>query len=385
MTAAPNKLTELRKQLSALDSQILNLFSQRISLIDSVAALKAVAKELPVYIPQREEQQLNEAGAALPPELKSYAQALTRTLLRLARERQYDLLLDKAVDWELGRFLDLAPDAGPPVRTVAFPGTNQSYAHQGATRLFPGAAFAPLCSPEAACRQVADGNVDAAVLPLENSTAGVVAGTYSLLEKHRLFILASAQLDIRHALMALPGTQLADIRKVISHPQALRQCSLLIEGMGWETQEAGNTAYAARIVDKQKDPSLAALASPEAAAATGLTILLPQASNTDCNQTRFIAVGREFTLPANAQRVSVLLKTVNEAGALAKVLNIFADLDLDLAKIQSTPLPKQPWHYSFYLDFYAAPPCRAARRALYQLEKEALSVRLLGWYPQDPV
>lgn len=379
-----SELARLREEIAGVDAQLLTQFSKRMSLIDQVAPHKSLGKESPVHVPQRESELIATAGQTAAPGLEEPAQVLMNTLLRLSRERQYQLLLEGKKDWNLGKILDQAEKEGNEVRTVAFPGTAQSYSGQAATKIYPAAVPVPVGSLAAACSQVMAGNVDAAVIPLENSTAGTVEEAYSLLEKQQLFITACTELEIRHALMAIPGTELARIKKIISHPQALNQCSLLVSGMGWETRGSGNTAFAARAVKEQNDPSLAALASPEAAAAEGLTILLPQACNTEFNQTRFVAVGKRFTVSDGAQRVSLLLKTANEAGALAKVLSIFSDLNLDLAKIQSRPIPNQPWHYNFYLDFYASPSNQDARRALCQLACETLAIRLLGWYPLCP-
>lgn len=377
-------LAKLREEISAIDAQLLGQFSKRMWLIDQVTTHKSLGKENSVHVPQREAKMVEEAPLSATPGLEGPSQILMNTLLRLSRERQYQLLLAKSNGWSLGKTLDQAEKERTEIRTVAFPGTTQSYSGQGATKIYPHAVPVPVGSLAAACSQVVAGNVDAAVIPLENSTAGTVEEAYSLLEKQQLFIIACTEMEIHHALMAIPGTQLPQIKKVISHPQALNQCSLLIAGMGWETMGSGNTAFAARTVKEERDPSLAALASPEAAAAEGLSILLPQASNSKFNQTRFIAVGKKLIVSSDAQRVSLLIKTANEAGALAKILNVFADLNLDLAKIQSRPIPNQPWHYNFYLDFYASPSCQAARRALCQLDAETLATRLLGWYSLCP-
>ena len=269
-----------------------------------------------------------------------------------------------------------------PVSTVGVPGPKQSYSGQAAAQLYPHASLVSLADFTGACRQVVEGNVDVAVLPLENSTAGTVEKVYSLLEKHELSILASLDVQIHHSLLAIPGAKLANIRRVLSHPQALSQCSTIISGMGWETEEVANTALAARKIKEQGDPLQAALASPIAAATEGLSILLPQASNTLCNQTRFVALGRTFTIPANAERASILVQTTNETGALAHILNIFADLGVPLVKIQSWPIPHRPWDYSYFIDFLASPESLEAWRALYQIEQESVKMRFLGWYTQ---
>lgn len=375
-------INELRTELAKIDADLLAQFSKRMALAARVAAAKAQTKS-PILVPEREQQLLEQAATVAGPANAGYARAFTAALLRLSRQRQYELVWQQDSSWPLGQALDQAPRRPAPVKTAAFPGADQSYSGQAAQKLYPGAALVPVSNPTAACRQVVAGNVDVAVLPLENSTAGVVAETYSLLAKHALFIQTAVEIPIRHALLGSVGAELASIRTVVSHPQALAQCSLLIAGMGWETLAATNTAFAAQTVKERQDPTLAALASPGAAAALGLTVLLPQASNVEANQTRFVAVGPEFTLSPKASRVSLVVETAHAAGALGKIIDIFADLELNLGKIQSQPIAKRPWEYSFYIDFHARPDSGAARRALYQIDKEAASLRLLGWYSQE--
>jgi len=318
------ELEQLRNEIGAINCKMLAQFARRMAVVDKVAEYKANTQSaVAVFVPEQENKQIENArmqienaGACMPQGMGKYADALLRTLMRLSRERQYELVMQRDNNWALGKALSQAARtatmlAPPDVRTVAFPGTMQSHSGQAASLLYPDATLIPVRSFEGAACQVVDGNVDAAVLPLENSTAGTVEEVYALLEKHQLFIQASCDIQIRHALMAIPG----------------------------------------------------------------------QASNTECNQTRFIAVGRTLTLPFDAERVSLLIQAPNVAGTLASILNIFSDLGIDLAKVQSRPIPKRPWDYSFYIDFMASPDDSAAHRALYQIDKETTKMRLLGWYP----
>ncbi|MFO7581980.1 prephenate dehydratase domain-containing protein, partial [Guyparkeria sp.] len=145
-----------------------------------------------------------------------------------------------------------------------------------------------------ACDRVRDCSADAAVLPLENSTAGTVDDVYALLLKDQLYLWRSLSLPIRHHLLACPGSSIDAIRTVLSHPQALAQCSDFISSRGWAVREALNTAFAAGQVATSGDKSLAAIASLEAAQTSGLDVLRSDINNTHSNQTRFIVVGRDF-------------------------------------------------------------------------------------------
>lgn len=302
-------LNELRAALSNIDEEIVTQFIQRMVKIDVVAEYKGQTQGA-VFAPDQEGKVLEKIRSQMPLELQDYGDVLFKTLMRLSRERQYDLLLEQDQAWPLGKALKRAQGHILQVQTVVFPGTMESYSALAAKEMYPKASLVSVRSFASACRQVVDSHVDVAVLPLENSTASIVDETYFLLKKHALYIQACFDLEIRHALLGVDGTEY--------------------------------------------------------------------------NQTRFIAVSPKLTVSPQAERVSLIIQTANEAGALAAVLNIFADLGLNLTKIQSRPIPNRPWDYSYYLDFLAKPESRAASRALYQLEQETQSMRLLGWYHQVP-
>jgi chorismate mutase/prephenate dehydratase len=348
-----------------------------------IAAVKAKS-HASIYDADREQAVLSEAGRALSEDCRR-AESLMRTIMRLSRSTQYEQLLASGQDFELGRQIQAAPVAIPPLSRIAYQGTVGSYSSQACQILFPDAYESLRTLRTAtfaeACDRVHDGSADAAVLPLENSTAGSVDDVYDLLLKHRLFVWRSLDLPVNHYLLGLAGAQLDDIRTVVSHPQALAQCSEIIRQRGWIVQEAMNTAFAAEAVAAQTDRSIAAIASQPAAEAFGLEVLLPAINNAAGNQTRFIAIGRDLVITPDASRVSLILRVPHQSGALAQTLAVFADRNLNLTKIESRPDPESPWTYLFYLDFACGADDRAqALAALLQLTREMPMMRLLGWY-----
>jgi chorismate mutase / prephenate dehydratase len=206
---------------------------------------------------------------------------------------------------------------------------------------------------------------------------------YDLLLKHGLYIVRSATSSIRHCLAGLPGARAEDVRTVVSHPQALSQCAGAIRRMGWATRVSDNTAFAAAEVAAAKDPSFAAISSREAAAVHGLVVLVADVSDTDCNQTRFVAASPTLSIAPDADRVGLVFKTPHQSGSLAGALAVLADRGLNLAKILSRPVPERPWEYRFYADFQSPPRDPEAMLALYQLEQELPFLRFLGWYAED--
>lgn len=165
-----NELTRLRSQLSAIDEEIFDRFNTRMSLVDLVAEQKGYDHSK-VYVPQRQQELIERAGALVHRGLKPYAQVLMSTLMRLSRERQYGLLRKQDAAWLLGKTLAEAPRTRPSMAAVAFPGPRQSYSGLAAAQICPQATLVPLSSFAVVCRHVREGNVDGAVLPLEKGSS----------------------------------------------------------------------------------------------------------------------------------------------------------------------------------------------------------------------
>lgn len=374
-----DELNELRERISSIDDKLLELFKSRMQVARQIAKTKA-GTDKPVYDPTREDVLLEWAGSHCEGADSLRAQNLMRTLMRLSRGAQYDLLRVQDTKYELGRIIGNALHTPPYVRTAVYQGPLSSYSSQACRLLFPEAEISSARTFADACDLVSEGAADIAVLPLENSTAGTVDDVYDLLISHHLSIHCSLSMPISHCLMAKPGTRLEEIREVISHPQALAQCSEAISRYGWQISESLNTAYAAGHVAASSKIGLAAIASAEAAAEHGLQILLDNIANAPHNQTRFIAVGRQLLISPDADRLSLVLRLPHQSGALASMLALFADRGINLSKIQSRPDPFQPWAYLFYLDADCLAGSEQALSALYQLSREMPYIKLLGWY-----
>lgn len=372
-------LQGLREKISSIDDRMLELFRERMQVARSIAKTKA-GTDKPVYDSAREEELLTWAGSCCIGDDSLRAQNLMRTLMRLSRGAQYDLLRGFDESYELGRVLEGALREPPEVKTAVYQGPLSSYSSQACRLLFPEAEISSARTFADACDLVSDGAADIAVLPLENSTAGTVDDVYDLLIGHHLSIQTSLSLPISHCLMVKPGTRLEDIREVVSHPQALAQCSEAISRYGWQVVESLNTAYAAAHVAASEGADIAAIASSEAASENGLDVLLDNIANTTHNQTRFIAVGRQLLITPQADRLSLVLRLPHQSGALASMLALFADRGINLSKIQSRPDPNQPWSYLFYLDADCLAGSEQALSALYQLSREMPYIKLLGWY-----
>ncbi|NCB00478.1 MAG: hypothetical protein EOM70_14030, partial [Clostridia bacterium] len=311
------------------------------------------------------------------------AEKLLRSLMRLSRGVQYDLLLPHDRNFGLGEQIAAARSIVPPVSRIIHQGSAASYSGKACAILFPGQPVRSVQTFAEACLQVAGKEADVAVLPLENSTAGSVGDVYQLLQSHGLYIWRSYDLPVHHHLMAVPGATLDQIHTVISHPQALAQCSDFIRRQGWHTIESLNTAFAAAQIAQEGDPSRAAIASLDAARTSHLQVLADDISNSRENLTRFVVVGRELVITPDANRLSLVLKTPHASGSLAATLALFSDRNLNLSKIHSRANPVEPWSYLFDLDVDCPANDPQALATLYQLSREMSYLQLLGWYPAE--
>ena len=378
-----NRLAELRSAIEEIDRDLLDLFVRRMAVSREIADFKA-GNGSPVFDPQREEEVVRKALSHVSPTDAIRAETLLRSLMRLSRSAQYETLLARGLTFDLGSRIAAAPREMPVLHRIAYQGSPASYAAQAGQKLFPDITALAAPTWEDACRLVVSGEVDLAVLPLENTTAGTVDDVYDLLIKYNLWIWRSLSLPIQHCLLGLPGSKIEDIRGVVSHPQALSQCSDLIRARGWASQESQNTAFAATEVARLGDPGLAAIASESAAVGNHLSVLSREICNSHVNQTRFVAVGHSLIITPDADRISLALRLPHQSGSLAATLAVFGDRGLNLSKIESRPDLDNPWTYLFYLDFESSGERKPqALATLLQLSREMPMLRLLGWYHEE--
>ena len=269
---------------------------------------------------------------------------------------------------------------------IAYPGTAGSFSHGAAQEAFPGSACVGYATFPEAAQAVVDGQADYALLPVENSFAGAVLPTYSLLEKLPLHIVGETMKAVRHQLLGVPGATLADIRVIASHPQAIAQCDEFLQTLpGVQIVPSGNTAISAREVSQLGDRSRAAIASAEAAREYGLVPLAENIQTSATNTTRFFILSMS-AIPLDTPRKATVTFTVNnEVGALVRVLSSFAESGLNMSRIESRPMPETPFQYFFSADFEGEMDAAHLSRAMAAARPYTCQLRLLGVYPKAAV
>ncbi len=266
---------------------------------------------------------------------------------------------------------------------IAYPGTAGSFSHGAAQSVFAdGVCVAYETFPEAA-QAVVEGRADYALLPVENSFAGAVLPTYSLLERLPLHIVGETMKAVRHHLLGVPGAELADILHIASHPQAIAQCDEFLQTLpGVQIVPSANTAISAREVAAMGDKTRAAIASMEAAKEYGLVPLAENIQTSEYNTTRFFVLAMNPIPLDTPSKATVTFRVNNEVGALVKVLSSFAESGLNMSRIESRPLPETPFQYFFSADFEGAMDAAHLSRAMAAARPYTCALRLLGVYPK---
>jgi len=265
---------------------------------------------------------------------------------------------------------------------IAFQGEPGAYSEQAVFEYFGKVETQPCESFEEVFAAVRSGGCESALIPIENSLAGSIHQNYDLLLRHDLHIVGEHFLRVRHCLIALPGVKKSEIKKAISHPQALGQCDAYLRKHGIKAEQVYDTAGSVKMLKESGARDTAAIASRRAAEIYKMEIVEEGIEDNSENYTRFLAIAREATQPKGEAKTSIVFTLRNEPGALFKALSVFALRDIDLTKIESRPLQGKPWEYLFYIDFIGATQDETARRALDHLGEYAAMLRVLGSYPR---
>ena len=372
-------LDEIRKQLDECDEEILKLFEKRMDLIDKVAESKLSSGKA-VLDKQRENEKLSKMASMAHGEMNvEGSKELFKLLMSMSRKLQYKKLT------ESGRHINISFISADDIRKgnprVVFQGDKGAYS-QIAMREYFGADVDSINVPtfRAAMIAISEGSADFAVLPIENSTAGIVSEIYDLLAEYENYIVAEQVIKIEHCLMGVKGAKLSDIRTVYSHPQSLMQSSRFLEKYDWKQISMPNNAFAAIKVSEEGDKTQAAIASNLAADEYGLDILERGVNSAENNSTRFIIVTGQKIYMENASKISICFEVPHESGSLYNCLGHFIFNGLNISKIESRPIEGRNWEYRFFLDFDGNLSDPSVRCALTGLREEARYLRILGNY-----
>lgn len=362
-----NELEQARKIINEVDTQMAQLFERRMEACELVAKYK---KEhgLSILDEQREKEVIAKNSSLIENSVyKEYYTEFIKETMRISRS--YQTRLNEG-------------------QRVAYSGVEGAYAYIAARKMYPGATLVSYPNFESAYRSVENGESDVAVLPIENSYAGDVSTVMDLMFSGTLYVNQVINLPITHCLMANDGVELTQIKKVISHPQALAQCQEYIKNMGFEAITCENTALGAKSVKENSLTDTGAIASMETAELFGLKVLASGINASRTNTTRFVAFSRAQNSPntksRNMNERFILMFTVrNEAGALAKTIDIIGAHRFNMCNLHSRPMKELLWNYYFYVEADGNINTQNGKDMLRELSATCDRLKLVGTFISD--
>lgn len=376
------ELSEIREKIDTVDDQLLKLFLERMSLAEEVAAYKN-EHHLPILNKERERAVLARVTEQSG-EKERYAYHLFSTLFELARSRQAELIsAPTRVAAQVKTSLEAGSAVFPQTGLVACQGVEGANSQMACDRLLPRGNIVYVKTFEAVVAAVESGLCKFGVLPIENSSNGSVRAVYELLQDHRLSIVRSTRLCIRHELLALPGVKMDDITEIYSHEQAIGQCSHFLEGLnGVRVIPCDNTAAAAKMVSERGNRHAAAISSHACAELYGLESVRDDIQDSDNNYTRFICIAKDPVIYAGANRISLVIACDNKPGALYEILSKLAALGINMTKLESCPVTGRNFEFIFFLELEASVLEPGVLSMLEELERSCQNFQFLGNYAE---
>ncbi|WP_026653204.1 prephenate dehydratase [Butyrivibrio proteoclasticus] len=372
-------LKELRQEIDVVDKQIVELFEKRMDIASQVADYK-IENGKKVFDPEREQQKIASVKQLAHSDFnKVGVEELFSHLMSVSRKLQYQKLTEQGASLRLP-FIPVDSLDKDNIR-VCYQGAEGSYSEMAMKRFFGEVNNFHVDTFRDAFGALEDGSADYCVLPIENSTAGIVSEIYDLLTEYESYIIGEQIIEIKHCLIGVKGAQMSDIKTVYAHPQALMQSSrFLLDHPEIKQISMKNNAFAARKVAEDKDKTQAAIASSYAADIYGLDIVQDGINQADSNSTRFIIVTNQKVFLRGASKISICMEIPHEAGSLYHMMSHFIYNNLNMTKIESRPIEDKNWEYRFFIDFDGNLEDSAVKNALRGLREEAKMLKILGNY-----
>ena len=352
-----SRLLKIRKQIDEIDSKLVDLINKRARIALMIGKLKKESNGK-IYIPSREKEVISNVLRNSPGLMpKESLLSIFNEILHSARALQSKL-------------------------KIAYFGPEASFTHQAAIKNFGKYCdFIPAKSIGDVFQEVEKGRADYGVVPIENSTEGIVNHTFDLFIESDLNICSELNLRIEECLLS-NAPDLKSIKKVYSHPNPLAQCRVWLEvNLSWaKVIEAPSTSEAAKMVGEIKDS--AAIASSLAAELYRLKILARGIEDSKENYTRFLVIANQITGRSGSDKTSIMFSIKDRVGALHDMLLPFQKHKINLTKIESRPTKRKAWEYIFFIDLEGHVEDGKVKQAIEELEKQSVFLKILGSYPR---
>ncbi len=361
MSDEETRLQRLRERIDSIDDELLKLISERAECANQVAEVKLAAnpgESVAFYRPEREAQ-----------------------ILRRIKERNPGPLADEEMARLFREIMSACLALEKPMR-IAFLGPEGTFTQAAALKHFGHSVnSAPMSAIDDVFREVESGNAQYGVVPVENSTEGMINHTLDMFMSSGLRICGEVQLRIHHHLLLPPEAEMAQINRLYSHQQSFAQCRKWLDTNvpTLERITVSSNAEAARLA--REESGAAAIAGDMAATLYGLEARFENIEDRPDNTTRFLIIGREDVPPSGRDKTSILVSMHNRPGALYELLEPFHRHGIDLTRIETRPSPSGTWAYVFYIDFEGHRDDPTSQAALADVEAECVELKHLGSYP----
>ena len=357
-------LDKERLRINEIDKKIAALFEERMEVVKNIALFKKKFG-LQIFDSAREQEVCErELGYIQNAEIKPYFLEFVHNMMDVSKKYQSYIVQGCR---------------------VSYCGIEGAFANIAAKRIFPEGNLISYPSFPKAYNAVVEGECDFAVLPIENSFAGDVGQVFDLMHTGELFISELYEFKITQNLLGTKDSELSDIKKVVSHQQALDQSMEFLQSHKFEIESAANTAIAAKMVADNGDKTVAAVGSEESAALYGLKILERNINQNMQNTTRFAVFSRVFN-PVYKPNDSIflLMFTIkNKPGSLAEAIKCFGESGFNLRSLRSRPIKDVPWEYYFYVEGEGCLSSDAGKKLIEELQKVCVQVKVLGHFSME--
>lgn len=377
------ELKKIREQIDAIDSELVDLFVKRMALSAQVADYKK-SNHLPIYVPAREREILQDVAEKAGPEMANYTRVLYSMIFEISRSYQSKRNTKTTPLYQtITNSIDTTEKLFPQSPMVACQGVEGAYSQIACEKMFKAPMIMYFKNFDGVFNAIEQGLCQYGILPIENSTAGSVKKVYDLMIRHNFSIVRTFRMKVDHNLIANPGAKLSDIKQIYSHEQAINQCSDFLKSLpGVQVIPVENTAVAANMVAQSGRLDVAAISSHTCEELYGLKSLADSVQDAGNNRTRFICISKNLEIYPGSDKTSIMMVLSHRPGALYRVLARMYVLGINVIKLESRPIPDRDFEFMFYFDLETSIYSEEFVQLMCELDDLCEEFKYLGSYTE---
>ena len=377
------ELKDLRNQIDEIDDELVHLFTKRMAISAQVADYKK-ANNMPIHVPARERQILQEVATKAGPDMENYVRVLYSMIFELSRSYQSKRNTGANQLYQtITTSIENTPKLFPQAPMVACQGVEGAYSQIACEKMFKAPYIMYFKNFDGVFQAIDQGLCQYGILPIENSTAGSVKKVYDLMIRHNFSIVRTFRMKVDHNLIANRNAKLSDIKEIYSHEQAINQCSDYLKNLnGVRIIPVENTAVAAEVVAKSGRLDVAAISSHACEELYGLKSLADSIQDKGNNRTRFICISKNLEIYPGSDKTSIMMILNHKPGSLYKVLARLYVLGINVIKLESRPIPDKDFEFMFYFDLETSIYSEEFVQLMCELDDLCEEFKYLGSYTE---